>query len=150
MQDNSSNESSIMILKNLIFALLALMMLSALVLGCASNQSGKKSKKNCYHKLEDAPPIEKYQIEAVYQVNKNWEYPKNSQCIGNIQTSIVLSILPNGEIKDIFFSKKSNCKDLDDSAYSAIKRAAPFKPFPKDLDAEIVELGIRFCPNGVK
>jgi outer membrane biosynthesis protein TonB len=139
-----------MILKKLIFPITALMMLSALVLGCAPNQFGKKSKKNCYHKLEDASPIEKYQMEAAYQVNKNWEYPKNSQCIGNIQTSIVLSILPNGEIKDMFFHKKSNCKDLDDSAYSAIKRAAPFKPFPKDLDAEIVELGLRFCPNGVK
>jgi hypothetical protein len=150
MQDNSRNESSSMIFKKMILAIIALMMLSALVLNCVSDQSGKKSKKICYHNIEDAPPIDKYRIEAAYQVNKNWKYPKNSQCIGNIQTSIVFSILPNGEIKEIFFHKKSNCKDLDDSAYSAIKRAAPFKLFPKDLNAEIVELGLRFCPNGVK
>ncbi len=135
-----------MIIKKQILAIFALMMLSALVLNCALDQS----KKNCYHNLEDAQPIDKYRIEAAYQVNKSWEYPMNSQCIGNIQTSIVFSILPNGEVKDIFFHKKSNCKDLDDSAYSAIKRTAPFKPFPKDLDVETVELGLRFCPDGVK
>jgi outer membrane biosynthesis protein TonB len=139
-----------MIIKKLHIAIISLMILSALVFGCATDQSEKKSKNSICQNMEDTSPIDKYRIEVAYQVNQNWEYPNDSKCIRNIQTSIVNSIFPNGEIEDIFFHKKSDCKDLDDSAYSAIESAAPFKPFPKDLDAEIVELGLMFSPDGVK
>ena len=137
-----------MTLKRSILANITLLILSAVFFNCASDQSANKSQKII--DFSKVPPIDKYRVEVAYQVNKNWKFPKNSECYGDIQTGLVFSILPNGEIREIFFHKKSNCKDLDDSAYSAIIRAAPFKPFSNELDAAIAELGLWFSPEGVK
>jgi hypothetical protein len=91
--------------------------------------------------------IDKYHLETADQIKKKWHAPKDSVCDTNYQIDIVLTVLANGEIKDIYFCKKSNCKDLDESAYLAVMKAAPFKPFPVEIKVEQVRLGIGFSPN---
>lgn len=124
--------------------------IAVLILSCVLNQEVVKDKNiRCYNNIENAPPIDKYRFEVALQVQKNWEFPNNSQCAEDLRTSIILTILPDGGIKEIFVHKKSICKDLDDSAYAAIERAAPFKPFPKELKAKDVVLGLRFFSGGI-
>ena len=131
-------------------AMIISMVLSIFILSCASNQSDHNDNQQDHFSIENAPPKDKYMIEVAYKVDKTWIFPKNSLCNQNMQTSILLSILPNGEIKKVSFYEKSKCKDLDDSALSAIKRAAPFKPFPENLKVEVVDMGLRFSPKGLK
>ena len=133
-----------------IFGMTGSLAIAMLILSCASNQEAVKDKNiRCYNNIDNAPPIDEYRFEVALQVQKNWEFPNNSQCAEDLKTSIILTILPDGEIKEIFVHKKSNCKDLDDSAYAAIERAAPFKPFPKEFKAKDVVLGLRFYSGGI-
>ena len=141
MANNDLNGSSHMKAGKCVQIIVFLLLLPVLVPSCAADQSTVKTHKK---KLDSAKPVDKYRIETARQVQKNWRFPDYSACSKDSETSIVLSILPNGEIREIFFHKKSNCKDLDDSAYSAVKRSAPFKPFPKELNSDIVKVGLLF------
>ena len=117
---------------------------------CAGNNKVQKATKVKFYTKDNAPPIDLYRIGAAYQVNKNWFMPKNSNCADTKVTSIAFTILPNGEIKDIVYLERSKCNELDDSAYSAIMRAAPFKPFPNSLNVKEIKVALRFKKNGVQ
>lgn len=131
--------------------ILILLFLSILICSCAGNTEVQQTAKRVkYYTKDNAPQIDLYRLEAVYQVNKKWIMPKKSKCADSKPTYIVFTILPNGEIKKITYTERSECKELDDSAYSAIVRAVPFKPFPNNLNAEEVNLGLRFSLDGVK
>ena len=100
--------------------------------------------------LDNAPATDKYRLEVAYQVNKNWEFVGDENSEPSQITSIVFKIMPNGEIKDINFVKRSGNEALDISAFNAIVNTNPSKPFPPNIKRPFVEMGIRFCPHGIK
>lgn len=95
--------------------------------------------------------IDLYRLEVSYAVNKNWAFAE--QLGGDsdqLMASIAFKVMPDGKIVDIFFTDRSGNAYLDDSAYKAIVKTSPVKPFPPGLNRPYVELGLRFTPKGVR
>lgn len=92
-----------------------------------------------------------YRVEVAYRVQKNWAF--SDQLAGpnkNIRASLVFKVMPNGEIRDIFFTDRSGNTYLDESAYKAIVKSNPVDPHPAGLRSAFVEVGLRFGPEGLK
>jgi tetratricopeptide (TPR) repeat protein len=95
--------------------------------------------------------VDLYRLEVAYQVNNNWKFNKDMDSKLSQVTSIVFRIMPDGEIKNIFFTKRSGNEALDESAFNAIVKTNPTKPFPQNINKKpFIEMGLRFSPDGVK
>ena len=95
--------------------------------------------------------IDMYRLEIAYAIQKHWAY--SDQMAGgrsDLVASIVIKVMPDGRIADIFFVDRSGDPYLDDSAYKAIVKANPVKPHPSGLNLPYIEMGIRFTPKGVQ
>lgn len=113
--------------------------LSFVVIGC-SHKAMNDSRKI----ITNTEEIDNYRIQVACAVFKNWSFEFTPEIDEKLVTEIVIKVMPNGEIDDIFFVKRSGYKLLDDSAYNAIIKTNPTAPFPKSLVAQYVELGLRF------
>lgn len=129
--------------------IIVLFILSISIGGCATNQDGQKQS-NLSCDMENAPPSDKYRFEVAYEVNENWVFVRGKNPDQSLLTSITFKIMPNGEIKDIKFIKRSGNKVLDQSALNAIIETNPTKPFPTNIEKPFLIMGIRFSPSGVK
>jgi colicin import membrane protein len=92
-----------------------------------------------------------YRIEIAYQIQKNWAF--NDQLAGDDQSlmaAIVFKVMPDGEIRDVFFTDHSGNAYLDESAYKAIIKSNPVDRHPQGLVRPYVEIGIRFTPQGIR
>ena len=95
--------------------------------------------------------IDLYRLEIAYAVQKNWAFADQLAGGGNqMVASIVFKVMPDGKIVDIFFTDHSGNAYLDDSAYKAIVKTSPVKPFPNGLNRAYIEMGLRFTPEGVR
>jgi len=96
-------------------------------------------------------PIDVYRVEVALMIQQNWAYAEQ---IGgrnkNQETYLVFKVLPNGEIQDVFFTDRSGNTYLDESAYRAIVKSNPVKPFPPGVNEPYVEIGLRFTPEGIQ
>jgi colicin import membrane protein len=96
-------------------------------------------------------PIDIYRAEIGYQVEKNWAFaPQLAGADKNLEVKLVFKVLPNGEITDIRYTKRSNNAYLDESAYRAIAKSSPVKPYPPTIKMPYFEMGIRFTPEGIR
>jgi colicin import membrane protein len=105
------------------------------------NEDGKKT----------AELIDLYRIEIAYQIQKNWAF--NEQLAGGDQSlvaAIVFKVMPDGEIRDIFFTDRSGNTYLDESAYKAIVKSNPVDSHPHGLIQPYVVMAIRFTPQGIR
>jgi colicin import membrane protein len=95
--------------------------------------------------------IDIYRIEIAYQIQKNWAF---SEQLGggqkNLEAYLALKVMPNGEIKDIWFDKRSGNSYFDESAKKAIMKSNPVRPHPPGVKKPFVEVGLRFTPEGIK
>jgi colicin import membrane protein len=91
-----------------------------------------------------------YRTEIAFAVNKNWAYANQLAGGENLVVAIAFKILPDGTIDEIFFTDRSGDPYLDESAYKAIIKSSPVKPFPPGLRAPYVEMGLRFGPEGIR
>lgn len=126
------------------WVLIALLIL--FVVNCAVSQHKENTKNNKTDNKDNAKLIDKYRTEVAHIVYDKWDFPDTNKCDGELIASLVITILRNGEIQNLHFQKRSNCKEFDDSAYLAIKRAVPFKTFPIELKEGAVQIGLRFHP----
>jgi len=95
--------------------------------------------------------IDMYRLEIAYAIQKNWAYADQlGQGKGNLVASIVMKVLPDGRVEDIFFTDRSGNPYLDDSAYKAIIKSSPVRPHPDGLNRPFIEMGLRFTPKGVQ
>ncbi len=105
------------------------------------NEDGKKT----------AELIDLYRIEIAYQIQKSWAF--NEQMVGGDQSlvaAIVFKVMPDGEIRDIFFTDRSGNTYLDESAYKAIVKSNPVDSHPNGLVQPYVVMAIRFTPQGIR
>lgn len=92
-----------------------------------------------------------YRAEIPYRIQENWAFP--SQMVGNAQNlraTLVVKIMPNGEIADIWFEERSGNRYLDESAYRAAQKASPLPPLPPGYREPFYNLGLIFTPQGVQ
>ncbi len=95
--------------------------------------------------------IQIYKLEIAYRVQKNWAYAE--QLAGRqseLKALLVFKVMPDGEIKDVFFTDRSGDSYLDESAYKAVIKSNPVPPHPKGLVRPFIIVGLRFTPQGVK
>jgi colicin import membrane protein len=94
--------------------------------------------------------IDLYRLEIAYAVQKNWAFAEQLGGGKQMVASIVFKVMPDGKLTDIFFTDHSGNAYLDDSAYKAIVKTSPVKPFPAGLNRAYIEMGLRFTPEGVR
>jgi len=95
--------------------------------------------------------IQIYKLDIAYRVQKNWAY--SEQLAGRqskLKALLVFKVMPDGEIKDVFFTDRSGDSYLDESAYKAVIKSNPVPPHPKGLIMPFITVGLRFTPEGVK
>lgn len=95
--------------------------------------------------------IDIYRIEIAYQVQQNWAFPDQlAEGRSDMQTLLVFKVMPDGEIKDLFFTDRSGNSHFDESAYRAVMKTNPVDPHPKSVSEPFVQMGLRFTPEGIQ
>lgn len=92
-----------------------------------------------------------YRIEVAYQVQRNWAFVE--QLAGgrtDFEVELAFKIMPSGEIRDIWFDKRSGNSYLDESAKKAVLKSNPVRPHPPGVTKPFVIVGLRFGPKGLK
>jgi colicin import membrane protein len=92
-----------------------------------------------------------YQAEIAYQIQKNWAF--SEQLAGgrtDLEAALGIRIMPDGEIKEIWFDQRSGNRHLDDSAYRAVVKSSPLPPLPRGLFDDHYLVGLKFGPKGLK
>lgn len=91
-----------------------------------------------------------YQVEIAYRIQKNWAF--SEQIAGgrtDLEAWAAVKIMPNGEIKDIWFDKRSGSSYFDEAAKKAIIKSNPLPPLPKGYYRPYFEAGFHFTPSGI-
>ena len=91
-----------------------------------------------------------YYAEIQYQIQKNWAF--SEQLAGgrkDLEADVAIKIMPNGEIKDIWFDTRSGNSYFDEAAEKAIKKSNPLPPLPKAYLRPFLEVGFHFEPEGI-
>ncbi|MCK5098300.1 MAG: TonB C-terminal domain-containing protein, partial [Desulfobacteraceae bacterium] len=90
-------------------------------------------------------------------IQQNWVFnerlaklSKLSKNEKKLEVRVVIKIMKNGDLGDIWTETKSGNNFLDKSAVRAIKKAAPFPPLPKEFQRSSYEIGLIFSPKGLK
>jgi TonB family protein len=90
----------------------------------------------------------KYRFDVASTIEKNWNALKlDFETSKRLITSIIITVLPNGDLKNIYLYKLSGNDFWDNSVIEAVKEAKPFKPFPKGISAKELKIGINFTPS---
>ncbi|MBF0376852.1 MAG: cell envelope integrity protein TolA [Desulfamplus sp.] len=90
-----------------------------------------------------------YNLELMYKIRQNWSFnEKLAGAENKIEVRILIKILQNGEIRDIWFETRSGNAHLDDSALKAVKRSNPLPPLPSGYTS--YDIGLIFTPSGLK
>ena len=100
---------------------------------------------------QTAQLIDLYRLEVAFEIQKNWAF--NEQLAGgdrSLVSAIVFKVMPDGAIRDIFFTDRSGNDYLDESAYKAIVKSNPVDPHPDGLAQPYVVMAIRFTPQGIR
>lgn len=100
--------------------------------------------------LQAMQAIDFYRSLIGMTIEKNWFF--SDQFTGgrkDLATVIVIKILPNGQIADIWYEKKSGNTAFDDSAFKAVKKSNPLPPLPKEYTRPYYEVGLVFTPAGL-
>ena len=95
--------------------------------------------------------VDIYRVEIAYKVQQNWAFPE--QLAGgrsDLQTLLVFKVMPNGEIKDLFFTDRSGNSHFDESAFRAVMKTDPVDPHPGAVSEPYVQMGLRFTPEGIQ
>ncbi len=97
----------------------------------------------------DFAPIEIYQAEVAVAMKQNWAFSREvaGQTEG-LETRLVIKIMPEGKIADVWFEKRSGNSYLDESAYKTVMKADPLPPLPEGYPHYHLVLG--FTPGGLK
>ena len=107
-----------------------------------ARQSGGGTEKN-YSQLQV------YQAEVAVEMKSNWAF--SEKLAGNtrgLESRLVIKIMPDGSIADVWFEKRSGNDYLDESAYKTVKKSDPLPPLPDGYPYYHLVLG--FTPSGLK
>ncbi len=95
--------------------------------------------------------IDLYKLEIAYHIEKKWAFSEHlTGGRTDLEAVLVIKIMPNGEIRDIWFEKKSGNSYFDDSVYKAIKKSNPLPPLPKGYQRPFYNVGLVFTPSGLR
>jgi len=97
----------------------------------------------------DYEAIDLYNLELMHRIQQNWAFNERlAKSARGIETRVIIKILQNGQIRDIWFETRSGNSYLDDSAMKAVKKSAPLPPLPRGYTS--YDIGLKFTPSGLK
>lgn len=95
--------------------------------------------------------IDIYRAQISYYIEKNWAFSKQlARGRTDLAAVVVIRIMRNGEIKDVWFEKKSGNTYFDESAYKAVMKSNPLPMLPKGYLRPYYNLGLIFTPSGLR
>ncbi len=95
--------------------------------------------------------IDIYRMEIAWRVQKNWAFPESlAGSKKDLVVELAFTVLPNGQIRDVWFDKRSGNRYLDESAKRAVLKSNPVGPYPEGITKSIITVGLRFTPEGVR
>ena len=78
--------------------------------------------------------IDLYNLELMYRIKQNWAFSEQlARAEKGIEARVLIKILRNGEIRDIWFETRSGNRYLDESALKAIKKIKPIATASKGI-----------------
>jgi len=92
-----------------------------------------------------------YKAEIFSRIQKNWSFSEH--LAGNrtdLAVKLAIKIMPDGEIRDIWFDERSGNSYLDESAKRAVLKSNPLPPLPKGFNKPFLNQGLRFTPSGIR
>ncbi len=96
----------------------------------------------------DFSQIEIYQAEVSVRLKNNWVFSeKLAGDTKGLESRLVIKILPDGRITDVWFEKRSGNTYLDNSAYKTVMKSNPLPPLPDGFSYFHLVLG--FTPSGL-
>ncbi|HET57966.1 MAG TPA: TonB family protein [Deltaproteobacteria bacterium] len=88
-----------------------------------------------------------YYTELWGRIQERWALPETILADRNLEAVLAVTIARDGSIKHLVFEERSGNRRFDESAESAVRKAAPFPALPAWLNAQYIEVGIRFRPS---
>lgn len=86
---------------------------------------------------------EMFKAELRSEIEKNKYYPPMSRRLGQTGTVVVaFTLLEDGHIIDVKVERPSNFERLNKSALEAVKKVHKFKPIPKELALDKMDLSV--------
>ncbi len=86
-----------------------------------------------------------YNAEIWHRIHKNWAFSEEMvRGRTDLEATIIVKIMKTGEIRDIWFEKKSGNSYFDDSVFKAVKKSDPLPPLPDGYRRPFYEVGFRF------
>ncbi|PIP41727.1 MAG: hypothetical protein COX19_02800 [Desulfobacterales bacterium CG23_combo_of_CG06-09_8_20_14_all_51_8] len=96
----------------------------------------------------DFTQIEIFQAEVSVRLKNNWVFSeKLAGETKGLESRLVIKILPDGSITDVWFEKRSGNDYLDNSAYKTVMKSNPLPPLPAGFPYYHLVLG--FTPSGL-
>ncbi|MCP4116825.1 MAG: TonB family protein [Desulfobacteraceae bacterium] len=97
----------------------------------------------------DYTAIDLYNLELMYRIRQNWAFSERlAKADKALEARVLIKILKNGQIRDVWFETRSGNHYLDESALKAVKKSSPLPPLPKGYTS--YEIGLKFTPSGLK
>ncbi len=92
--------------------------------------------------------IQIYQAEVRQRLTKNWAFSEAlAGSTRGLESRVVITIMPDGEIRDVWFEKRSGNDYLDESAYKTVMKSNPLPPLPDGVPQYSLMVG--FTPGGL-
>ena len=86
-----------------------------------------------------------YNAEIWSRIRKNWAF---SQALAgnqeNLEAVVIVKIMRDGEIRDVYFETKAGVRYFDESVMKAIKKSNPLPPLPEGFLRPFYDVGLRF------
>ena len=95
--------------------------------------------------------LDLYLVRIRVRIQNNWAF--SEQLAGRhekLESSLIITIMANGKIKDVYFEKKSGNSHLDESARKAILKSDPLPPLPPEIGRPSLTVGMNFTPSGIQ
>jgi len=89
-----------------------------------------------------------FQAEVSIRLKNNWVFSEDlAGDTRGLETRLVIKIMPNGNITDVWFERRSGNAYLDNSAYKTVMKSNPLPPLPAGYP--YYHLVVGFTPKGV-
>jgi len=86
-----------------------------------------------------------YNVEIWRYIQKQWAFTgKLARGRTDLEAILIVKIMPDGNIRDIWFEERSGNSFFDESVLRAVKKANPLPPLPKGYVKPYYEVGLRF------
>lgn len=103
------------------------------------------------HNQKTGNVLENQYYASIYsKLQPHWQLPEYRAWDPGLVAIVVVRIDKNGNIVKQLFEKKSEDDVFNQFVVKALQYASPLPPIPSALGKEVIEIGLRFRPEGIQ